>query len=114
VHSANEAKTLSWQRLDEALFFPGIADRASGSIEAGGQRHIGHDASIPDGVHEIVFADDALPVPDQVIEQIENLRCGRNDVGTAMQLAAVGVESVILEEITQTADPPGDLRSSGR
>ena len=50
----------------------------------------------------------------KVFEQIKDLRCGRDHISAAMQFAAVGVESVILEEITQAANPPAGLRSSGR
>ncbi len=112
MHHANEAKALSWQCFDEALFVAGIADRASGSIETGRQRHVRYDASIPDGADEIIFADDALPVADQVIEQIKNLRCRRNHVGAAMELAPVGIERVILEEIAHGTLPWVARRSS--
>jgi hypothetical protein len=36
------------------------ADRASSYIQAGRQCRIGHDAAVPNGVDEIIFADDAL------------------------------------------------------
>ena len=67
----------------------------------------------PRGVDEVVFADNALPVTDQVIEQVEYLRRDGNDVRPAMQLAPVGVECVLLEEIAQAANSSGGLRSSG-
>jgi hypothetical protein len=47
-------------------------------------------------------------------QQIKNLRCDRDHIGAAVQLAAVGVKSVILEEITLAANPSGGLRSSER
>ena len=69
------------------LFFAGIADHASGGVEAGRQRRVGDDTSFPDCAREIVFTDDAIPVADQIIEQIKNLRCGRDHISAAMQLA---------------------------
>ena len=68
---------------------------------------------LPNGVDEVVLADDALPVADQVIEQVEYLWRDGDDIRPAMQLAPVSVECVLLEEIAQAANPSGGLRSSG-
>jgi hypothetical protein len=89
------------------LFLTGIADRTPGDIQARRKRRIGHDTAVPNGVDEVVFADDALPVADQVIEQVEHLWCDGDDVRPAMQLAPVSVECVLLEEIAQAANPSG-------
>ena len=59
----------------------------------------------PPGVDEVVFADDALPVADQVIQQVEYLWRNGDNVRPAMQLAPVSVECVLLEEIAQAANP---------
>ena len=56
---------------------------------------------------EVVFTDDALPVADQVVEQVEYLWRDGDDVRPAMQLAPVSVECVLLEEIAQVAIPSG-------
>ena len=72
------------------MFFAGIADRSPGGVQARRKRRIGHDTTVPNGVDEVVFADDALPVADQVIEQVEYLWCGGDDVRPAMQLAPNG------------------------
>ena len=85
---------------------------APGSIQAGCQRRVRYAAPIPNGVNEVVFADDALPVADQVIEQIEDLGRDRDHIGAAIQLAPVGVECVVLEEIAQAANPLMRSRSS--
>ena len=61
---------------------------------------------------KVVFADHTLPVPDQVIEQVEYLWRDGDDVRSAMQLAPVSVECVLLEEIAQAAIPLGGLRLS--
>jgi len=112
-HGSDETEALARQCLDEALLFAGIADRRPGDIEAGRQRRIGHAAPVPNDVDEVVFADDALPVADQVIEQVEYLWGYGDDVRPAMQLAAIGVECVLFEEIAQAGNPLGGLRSSG-
>jgi hypothetical protein len=70
---AHETETLARRRFDQALLFAGITNRAPGGVQAGGQRGIRDDASVPDGANEVVLADDALPVADQVLGQIEHL-----------------------------------------
>jgi hypothetical protein len=54
----------------------------------------------------------ALPVADQVIEQVEYLWRDGDYIRAAMQLAPVGVECVVLEELAQAANSLGGLRSS--
>src|SRR5258706_11158522 len=85
-HRSDKTKALARQCFDKALFMAGIADRASSYIQAGRQCRIGHDAAVPNGVDEIIFADDALPVADQVFEQVEHLWCDDDDGRPAMQL----------------------------
>ena len=107
----DETKALARQCLDQALLLAGIADRSPGGIQARRQRCIGHTAPIPNGVDEVVFADDALPVTDQIVEQVEHLWRDRDGVRSAMQLAPVNVECVLLEEIAQAANPLGGWRA---
>jgi hypothetical protein len=61
-HWSDETEALPRQCFDQALFVAGIADRAPDGIQARRQRRIGHAAPVPDGVDEVVLADDALPV----------------------------------------------------
>ena len=108
-HWSDETEALARQCLDQALFLTGIADRSPGGVQARRKRRIGHDTAVPNGVDKVVFADDALPAADQVIEQVEYLWCDGDDVRPAMQLAPVGVECVLLEEIAQAGNPLGSL-----
>src|SRR4029077_6440398 len=104
---ADKTEALARQGLDEALFRPGIADQDPCDIQAGRHCRIGYDTPVPDGADEIILADDALPVADQVIEQVEDLGCDGDDVRPATQLAPVGVERESLEKIAQAAVPLG-------
>ena len=112
-HLCDETKAFPRQCFDEALFVPGIADCAAGDIQTGRQRPIGDDTAVPNGVDEVVSTDDALPVEDQVVEQVEYLWRDGDDVRPAMQLAQVGVQCVLLEEIAQAASSLGGLRFVG-
>jgi hypothetical protein len=76
---SDETEALSRQCLDQALFLAGIADRVPRGIEASCQRFVGDDAPAPNGIDEVVLADDALPVADQIIEQVEYLWRDRDD-----------------------------------
>ena len=105
MHCANEAEAFAWQRLDQALYLTGVTDGSPGGIQSGRQGRVRNDTSAPDGADEVVFADNAFPVSNQVIEQVKNLRCDRHRIRPAMQLTPFGVERVILEEIAQVAIP---------
>ncbi len=111
-HLSDEAEALARQCFDQALFLAGIADRALGNIKAGRQRRIGHAAPIPDGVDEVILADHALSIADQVIEQVEYLWRDGDQVRATMQLAPVGVECIFLEEIAHAVNPLGGFRWS--
>ena len=80
-------------------------NRSPRGIQARRKRHIGYDTPLPNYVEQIVFTDDALPVADQVIKQVEYLWRDGYDVRSAMQLAPVSVECVLLEKIEQAANP---------
>jgi len=109
----DETEALARQCLDQALFLTGIADRSSSGIQAGRERRFRYDTALPNGVDKVVLADDVLPVADQVVQQVEDLGRDRNQFSAATKLAAVGVESVVLEEVAQAAVPPSGLRTSG-
>src|SRR5882757_7317301 len=83
------------------LFLPAIADSAPRHIHSSRQCGIGDDAAAPDGGNEIVLTDDSLSIADQVFEKIKYLGCNGNYICAAPQLAAVGVQHVIVEKITQ-------------
>jgi hypothetical protein len=105
VYSAHETKAPSWKRFDETLLFAGVADRASDGVQPGRQRRVRYNPTIPDRVYEIVLADDAIPAADQILEQIENLWRRRHNIGPAPQLAPVGVQRTVLEEIAHGTIP---------
>src|SRR6478736_5383061 len=61
----------------------------------------------PDGVDEVVLADDALSVAHQIIEEVEYLWRDSDDVRSMMQFTPVGVECIVLEDIAHAAIPLG-------
>jgi hypothetical protein len=105
AYDADEADALAWKGLDQTLCLAAVADRAPRRIDARSKRRFGNDAAMPDGCDEIVPADHAILVADQVFQEIEDLRLDRNQIGAAPQLAPVGIESAVVEQIEQLPLP---------
>jgi hypothetical protein len=83
------------------LLLAAVANGGSRDVDAGSYCGIGDDPSVPDGGDQIVLADDALTIADQILEKIEHLRRDGNRLRPATQLPPVGVEHAILEGIAQ-------------
>ena len=101
ANRAHETKPFPRQRLDQTLLLAAVAYCTSGHIQAGRQCRVRDDAPVPNGRDDIILADDACPVSDEVVEKIKYLRCNGNHVRPAAQLATVGVEHAVFEEIAQ-------------
>ena len=97
VHGADEANSLAGNGADEPLFLAVVADRVSGGVDAAVQRRVRDDSSSPHQRNEIVPADHAIAVFQQVNQQVEHLRLHRHQVGATAQLATIGVEDVVIE-----------------
>jgi hypothetical protein len=59
----------------------------------------------PDRSDQVVFADHAVVVADQVGQEIENLGLERNEIAPAAQLAPISVEREILKPEKQLRTP---------
>ena len=81
----------------QGLVGTGVADRMPDRIDAAGERRLGNDSPFPDGVEQIILADHAITVVDQVDEQIEDLRPDIDQLGAAPQLAAIHVYRIFTE-----------------
>src|SRR5215207_9177615 len=104
-HGSDKTEAFARQCFNQALFLTGIADGSPCGIQARCKCSIGHDAAVPNGVDEVVLANDALSVVDQVSEQVEYLWRDRDYIHPAVQFAPFRVECVLLEEIAQVAIP---------
>jgi hypothetical protein len=56
---------------------------------------------MPDVLDQIVFADHPFPIPDQIMQKIENLRLNINQLGPAPQFLALNIEGVVRELVDQ-------------
>ena len=98
AHRADEAKALARDGADQPLVFAAVADRLARGIDAAAQGRIRNDPAAPDRRDEIIFADDAVAVLDQIDQQVEHLRLDGNRLRPAAQLAPVGIKRMIGKE----------------
>src|SRR5262249_13988593 len=78
VHRADKPDSLAGKGLDEALLVAAVTDRDSQCIDARADGRFRYDAPLPDRCDQIVLADDAFAVADQVFQEIEDLRLDRD------------------------------------
>ena len=99
----DEAKPALVQCADEALVVAAVSQRAPRRADAGAQRRVRNGAALPDRVDQFVLADDAIPIADEMNEQIENLRLDMNDRAGAAQLVARDINLEIGEAEVQSS-----------
>ena len=92
---AHEAKALARDGADHGLILSAIAHRRSRGVDAAGQCRFGDDAAVPDGFDQIVLGDDAVPVFDQIGQQIEYLRLDGDIFATPRQFTQVHIKHMI-------------------
>ena len=96
---ADKAEAFARDGADQALLLAAVADRLARGIDAAGQRRIRDDAAPPDRGDQVVLADDAVAILDQVDQQIEHLRLERDQLAAAPQFAPILIEGITLKEI---------------
>ena len=93
----DKTETLAWNCADELLSPAAVAEGLAHGIDAAVERRVRHDAAAPDRCNQIVFADDAIAVLDQVNQQVKDLRLDRNVRATRVQFPPLAVEREIIE-----------------
>ena len=96
-HLADEANAAAGDGADQALRCAAVADRLAHGVQAGCQGRFGHGPAAPDGLDQIVLADDAAAVADEVDEDVEDLRFDGDGAGSVAQFAAIDIEEVVTE-----------------
>ena len=97
VYAADEANPLAWNGADEPLFLAVVADRVPRGVDAAVERRIRDGPATPHQLDEIVPADDLVAVPEQVHQQVEDLRLHRHQFAVTAQLTQIGIKDVIIE-----------------
>src|SRR5262249_6136179 len=104
-NGADKSQTLARQRLDQPLPFACVSDCAPGRVDPVEQCRLGNGTAVPDRREEVVLADHAIAVLDQVNKEIENLGFDSDKLRSPAQLAAIRVERTFLEQIAQYSSP---------
>jgi hypothetical protein len=105
---------------DHALLAAAVADRPPGRLQPAGQRRVGHEPAAPDLVQQLGLGHDPVPVPDQVGQDLEDLRLQVAGRSAAAQLIAPLVELAVTEpvdhpdrlHVSSTSSPSFDVAAS--
>jgi len=101
IHRCDEANTLSCECTDKVLLFPGVADCLSRGIYPAGKGRLRNYSAAPHGRNEVVLADHAIAIFDEVDQNIENLRLDGHKLIAPAQLPPFCVEQTIFEAYLQ-------------
>ena len=91
------------QRANESLVVAAVAECAPSSADAGAQRRLRDDASLPNRLEELVLAHDSIAVANEVNKEVEHLRLDVNDRAGAPHLLSCEVNLEIGEAEVQSA-----------
>jgi hypothetical protein len=97
IDPTDEAEPAFVQGADQALILAGVADGAPRRADPRAERRLRDDTSLPDGVDQLVLAHHSSAVPDQVEQEVENLRLDGNDPIASAQLMPPEVDLAVAE-----------------
>lgn len=97
LYDADEAESLARDRADQFLIFAAVADRLSRGVDAASQRRFRNDPVAPHRADEIVLADNAVAVLQQINQKVEHLRLNVDQVFGIPEFAPLEVDLVFFE-----------------
>jgi hypothetical protein len=74
AHIANEAEPFTRQRANEPLLLAVVGYGEAGRVYPHSQCGLRHGAAIPHRIEDIIPGDDPIAMPDEKLQQVENLR----------------------------------------
>ena len=101
LHLADEAESALVDRADHLLRTAVVADHAARRADARVERRIRHHAALPHRLEQLVLADDAVAVLQQIGEHVEHLRLDRHGYAGAAQFLLHQVNLVSAEAEVQ-------------
>ena len=105
LHLADEAESALVDRADHLLRAAVVADHAPRRADARVERRIRHHAALPHRLEQLVLADDAVAVLQQIGEHVEHLRLDRHGLPGAAQFLLHQVNLVSAEPEIQDLPP---------
>lgn len=97
VDRCDPTNTFLGKGADEILLLAAVANSLAYCVDATGQGRFRHDAATPDRCDEVVLADDAMSIFDEIDQDVEDLRLDWNHSAGRAQFAALAVERKITE-----------------
>jgi hypothetical protein len=101
IDRRDKANALSRDGANEALLFSGIADCLSRGIYPAGQGRLRNYSTTPYRRYEVVLADHAITIFDEVDQNIENLRLYGDELIAPAQLPPFYIEQAFCEAYLQ-------------
>ena len=95
---ADETEPFSRYGTDQVLMPAVVADCPARGVDPARERRFRNDPSLPDGVDQIVFADDTIMVFHEIHQQVEYLRLDGDLVTGAGELASIGIKHMISKQ----------------
>src|SRR5215204_4343256 len=101
----DEAEPALVEGTNERLIVSVVAERLAGSVDPTRERRLRNDPSIPNGVKDLILADDPLSVAEQEDEEVEDLRLDMHGRSRPTQLLPRDVQLAIFEKIQHEGTP---------
>ena len=110
----DESVAPSVDRLDRTLAVGVVAHGATRCGDAAGQDGIAHRLSGPECIEELALGDDALPVADQVDEDVEDPGFHRDHPPSPTQLEEARIQLVVAKVPDHGREPSSPPEGGGR
>src|SRR2546430_2199769 len=96
---ADKAKPLARKRADQNLPLAVVADGVANRVDLAAEGGFRNDTAAPYGRHEVILADNALAILNEIEQQIEGLRLGGDESSPAPQFPAVRIEQILFKSV---------------
>src|SRR5262245_12209584 len=90
---------------DQALFLAGIADGSSSCRKPAADGRAGHKPAVPNRCNQVIAANDAVAISNEMQQEIEDLRLNGNQLGAAFQFAPIRVKRILIKDVPQRRPP---------
>ena len=101
---ADESEAPARNGAKSSLLLARVADRPARGTDPAGEGGLRHDAAAPNRLHQFVFADDTVAMPEQMNKDIEDLWFDVNRLAASMQLSAVWINFAVINDEDHRAD----------
>jgi hypothetical protein len=79
--------------------FATVSNGTAHSGYSAAESRLGNDATTPDAGEQVVVADDAMAIANEMKQDVEDLRFDADRVGASPKLPSVFVEDILVERV---------------